>query len=62
MKRTKQSDEELKILLKSAENASSKAIRTSRTMGLTVKFISTTKPSKFTSLTAKQEKTTLAQI
>ena len=38
MKRTNQS--EVKILLKSAKSASSKAIRASRAMGLTVKYIS----------------------
>jgi hypothetical protein len=40
MKRTSQSDEEFKILQKSAKSASSKAIRASRAMGLTVKYIS----------------------
>jgi hypothetical protein len=40
MKRTNQSDQELKILQKAAKSASSKAIRTSRAMGLTVKYIS----------------------
>ena len=40
MKRMNQSDDELKILQKSAKNASNKAIRASKAMGLTVKYIS----------------------
>ena len=37
---TEQNDEELKILQKSAKKGSDKAKRTSKAMGLTVKFIS----------------------
>ena len=37
---TNNNDEELKILKKSAKNASDKAIRASKAMGLTIKIIS----------------------
>ena len=37
---TNPNDEELKILIKSAKRSTDKAIRTSKAMGLTMKFIS----------------------